>query len=184
MSSLFIFLKFLCTELLQVVQLPTHGRQEPSNSFNSLWPSDTIWRQGSRSTLAQVMACCLMASSHYLNQCSISEVHLVQWHSYQGDFTSNASTMSHWNPFENYLSKILLKSPRGQWVIVNTMTKMAWWYKYHGHQDAWYWLLPGIMWVHMFLSWNPTMWHKSISSQTWHEKYMAVKFININQKVD
>ena len=37
--------------------------------FNSLWPSDAIWRQGSGSTLAQVMACCLMAPSHYLNQC-------------------------------------------------------------------------------------------------------------------
>ena len=29
--------------------------------FNSFWPSDTIWRQRSESTLAQVMACCLMA---------------------------------------------------------------------------------------------------------------------------
>ena len=38
-------------------------------SVNSLWPSDTIWRQRSGSTLAQVMACCLMAPSHYLNQC-------------------------------------------------------------------------------------------------------------------
>ena len=37
--------------------------------FNSLWPSDTIWRHKSGSTLAQVMACCLMAPSHYLNQC-------------------------------------------------------------------------------------------------------------------
>ena len=36
---------------------------------NSLWPSDAIWRQGSRSTLVQVMACCLMTPSHYLNQC-------------------------------------------------------------------------------------------------------------------
>ena len=35
----------------------------------SLWPSDIIGRQGSSSTLAQVMACCLMAPSHYLNQC-------------------------------------------------------------------------------------------------------------------
>ena len=35
---------------------------------NSLWPSDIIWWQGSRSTLAQVMACCLTAPSHYLNQ--------------------------------------------------------------------------------------------------------------------
>ena len=38
-------------------------------SFNSLWPSDDIWQQGSRSTLVQAMACCLMAPSHYLNQC-------------------------------------------------------------------------------------------------------------------
>ena len=37
--------------------------------LNSLWPNDIIWRQGSRSTLAQVIACCLSAPSHYLNQC-------------------------------------------------------------------------------------------------------------------
>ena len=36
---------------------------------NSLWSSDVIWRQRSWSTLAQVMACCLTAPSHYLNQC-------------------------------------------------------------------------------------------------------------------
>ena len=44
--------------------------------FNSLWPSDAIWQQGSRSTLVQVMSCCLTAPSHYLNQCwlMISEV--------------------------------------------------------------------------------------------------------------
>ena len=49
--------------------------------FTSLWPSDAIWWQRSWSTLAQVMACCLTAPSHYLNQCwlIISE---VQWHSY------------------------------------------------------------------------------------------------------
>ena len=37
--------------------------------INTLWPSDTIWRQRSGSTLAQVMACCLTAPIHYLNQC-------------------------------------------------------------------------------------------------------------------
>ena len=49
--------------------------------FNSLWPNDATWQQRSGSTLAQVMACCLTAPSHYLNQCwlIISE---VQWHSY------------------------------------------------------------------------------------------------------
>ena len=37
--------------------------------FNSLWPSGALWRQRSGSTLAQVMACCLTAPSHCLNQC-------------------------------------------------------------------------------------------------------------------
>ena len=39
------------------------------NSINTLWPTDAIWRHRSGSTLAQAMACCLMAPSHYLNQC-------------------------------------------------------------------------------------------------------------------
>ena len=39
------------------------------SSINSLWPGDAIWRHGTRSTLAQVMACCLTAPSHYLSQC-------------------------------------------------------------------------------------------------------------------
>ena len=38
-----------------------------STCINSLWPSNTIWWY--KSTLAQVMDCCLTASSHYLNQC-------------------------------------------------------------------------------------------------------------------
>ena len=38
-------------------------------NFNSLGPSDAIRQQRSGSTLAQVMACCLTAPSHYLNQC-------------------------------------------------------------------------------------------------------------------
>ena len=35
---------------------------------NSLWPSDTIWQHNSGSALAQVMACCPVAPSHYLNE--------------------------------------------------------------------------------------------------------------------
>ena len=48
-------------------------------AFNSLWPSDAIRRQRSRSTLAQEMACCLTAPSHHLNQCLliISEVQVT-----------------------------------------------------------------------------------------------------------
>ena len=36
---------------------------------NSLWPSDAIWQHWSGSTLAQVMAWCHQAPSHYLKQC-------------------------------------------------------------------------------------------------------------------
>ena len=51
-------------------------------AVNSLWPSDAIWRQRSGTRLAQVMACCLTAPRHYLNQCwfTISNVH---WHSFE-----------------------------------------------------------------------------------------------------
>ena len=58
------------------------------------WSSDTIWRQRSGSTLAQVMACCLTAPSHYLNQCWLI-ISKLQWHSYQGNFTRDASTTNH-----------------------------------------------------------------------------------------
>ena len=40
-----------------------------AHELNTLGPSDAKWRQKTGSALAQVMACCLMAPSHYLNQC-------------------------------------------------------------------------------------------------------------------
>ena len=38
------------------------------SGLHSLLPSDTIWQHRYGSTLTQVMACCLRAPSHYLNQ--------------------------------------------------------------------------------------------------------------------
>ena len=61
--------------------------------FNSLWPSDAIWRRRSGSTLAQVMACCLTAPIHYLNLCWLI-ICEVQWHSYQGSSTRDALTIT------------------------------------------------------------------------------------------
>ena len=43
--------------------------QLPQSCVNSLRPSDAIWQHISGSTLAQVMAWCSQAPSHYLNQC-------------------------------------------------------------------------------------------------------------------
>ena len=87
------------------------------NEVNSLWPSDAIWQRESRSTLAQVMARCLTAPSHYLNQCWLI-INKVQWNSSEGNFTKDTSAINHWNEFQNYLSKVLFKSPRGQCVNV------------------------------------------------------------------
>ena len=56
-----------------------HGLQINTN-INSLGHSDAIWRWRSWSTLVQVMACCLTAPSHYLNQCWLI-ISKVQWHS-------------------------------------------------------------------------------------------------------
>ena len=46
-----------------------NGVPHTQPKINSLRPSDAIWWHRSGSTLAQVMACCLTAPSHYLNQC-------------------------------------------------------------------------------------------------------------------
>ena len=60
---------------------------------NSLCPRDTIWWHKSGSTLAQIMACCLMAPSHYLNQCWLIRSN-VQWHSSDGNFTRHTSAIN------------------------------------------------------------------------------------------
>ena len=86
-----------------------------SLQFNSFWSSDAIWRHRSGSTLTQVMACCLTvltAPSHYLNQCwlVISE---VPWHSPESKFRGAQAIGLH---MKITLQKLLLPSPRGQWV--------------------------------------------------------------------
>ena len=52
-------------------------------AINTLWPSDAIWRYRSGSILAQAMAWCRQAPSHYLNQCWLI-ISQVLWHSSDG----------------------------------------------------------------------------------------------------
>ena len=84
------------------------------NEWNSLGPGDAIWRCRPGSILGQIMACCLMAPSHYLNHCWLIDTK-VQWHSSDSSFRRDAPAIDHWNLFQNYLYKISSKSPRGQW---------------------------------------------------------------------
>ena len=84
-------------------------------TINILWPSNPIWWHGPWSTLAQVMACCLTAPSHYLNQCWLLIIE-IRWQSPGGNFINYLTEL------ENYLSKISIKFLRGQWVN----TTMPW----------------------------------------------------------
>ena len=73
-----------CVTRHQVIRIIRHDTKihktgmECSFWLHSLWPHDAIWWHRSGSTLAQLMACCLMAPSHYLNQCWLMIIE-VQW---------------------------------------------------------------------------------------------------------
>ena len=76
--------------------------------FNSLWPTDTQWRHRTGSTLAQVMAWCLLAPSHYLNKCWL--ISKIQWHSFDhdGNFNSSPPRQNDRDFADNILKCILL----------------------------------------------------------------------------
>ena len=85
-----------------------HHHKVVMRQINSLGPSDTMWHWRSWSTLVQVMACCLTAPSHYLNQCWLI-ISTVLWHSSEDIMIRR---------FEVKITffKITLRSPSGQWV--------------------------------------------------------------------
>ena len=61
---------YMCScNLLRLHNIHANLIDIPLHFINSLWPSDDTWQHGTWSTLVQVMACCLTAPSHYLNQC-------------------------------------------------------------------------------------------------------------------
>ena len=62
--------------------------------INSLWPSDTICRHRSGSTLAQVMACCLTAPSHWLTQYWLL-ISKALWLSPECNFTKDIPATNH-----------------------------------------------------------------------------------------
>ena len=71
---------------------------------NSLWPSGVTWRHRTGSTLARVMACCLTAPSHYLNQCWLI-ISKAQYHSSEGNSIKDTPAMKH----EKIAWKLLIK---------------------------------------------------------------------------
>ena len=60
---------------------------------NPFGPSDAMWWHSSGSMMAHATACCLMAPSHYLNQCWLI-ISRVQWHSNEDNFIRNTSAIN------------------------------------------------------------------------------------------
>ena len=81
------------SQVAPVSWIQKHQWLTEKEPLNSLWPSDAIRLQGTESTLAQVMACCLTAPSHYLNQCWLI-ISKIQLHSSDGNFARDTSVIN------------------------------------------------------------------------------------------
>ena len=75
---------------------------------------DVIWWHRSGSSLDQVMACCLMAPSHHLNQCWLI-ISVSHWYLAEGNFTDISCV---WKL--DYIIENTATSPRGQQVKSTT----------------------------------------------------------------
>ena len=79
----------------------------------AMWRSEAMSCYKTWSTLTKVMACCLTAPSHYLNQCWLIIIEVL-WHSPHGNFTGNSQDIRPWFEFENEKLKFTSASPRVQ----------------------------------------------------------------------
>ena len=91
-------------------------------NINSMRLCDTIWQHKSGSTLAQVMACCMTALSHYLSQCWIL-ISVDLWHSPENKFAVNALVDSQCNEFENCTQNFyyISQGPMSWYIMVKTV---------------------------------------------------------------
>ena len=88
--------------------------------FNSLWPSDVIWGHRYWSILAQVMACCLTAPSHYLNQCWLI-ISMHPWRLSKGNFPRDTPAVNLENQLQFASIKFLSNLPGA-----NELTHWPW----------------------------------------------------------
>ena len=67
------------------------------------------------STFVQAMAYCLMASSHYLDQCGFRiRIRQVSRHSSESNITLSVAAIGLYNEFKIYAFEFMITSPRGQ----------------------------------------------------------------------
>ena len=95
----------------------------PENSFNSLWPGNTIWHCRYRFTFFRH---CLVTKQK-LHQCWLI-VNEILWHSPHGIFTWNSWAINDSNLIKNHTFEILAELTRGR-QLKCTMTGVQYKYK-------------------------------------------------------
>ena len=93
--------------------------------INLLWLNHTMWHHRTWSTLVQVMACCLIAPNHYLNQCWLLNSE-VSWQSPEGNFAGNSKDAYPWYESENYKFNICWEAQINCHVPKKT-SPLKWW---------------------------------------------------------
>ena len=82
-----------------------------------------LLRHRSGPKLAQVMACCLKAPSHYQNQCWLS-ISKVLYHSSEDPIKRNSEGTNQESKLGNLILKVASKYRRGLWVNGNASSRM------------------------------------------------------------
>ena len=75
------------------------GKCQLSWPVKSLAPGEAIWRRRNWSTLVEVMACCLTATSHFRNICWLT-INEIPWHWFQGNVYLNIKDIKAHDVFE------------------------------------------------------------------------------------
>ena len=90
----------------------------PGPDLSPYWRYQPImvwWRHQTGPTLTQLLACCMMAPSHYLKLCSL----IILLHSYDGNFAGNVQDTYNSYKLKHWLFNITAASPRvllwGRW---------------------------------------------------------------------
>ena len=101
-----VLLNIICKKFLYIALLTRCGLVTP-------------YGDRSGSALAQVMACCLTAPSHYLKQCWLI-ISQDLWHLPEDNFRWNGQYIYPWYEFENHWFKVTATFPWDQWVKMTT----------------------------------------------------------------
>ena len=111
---------------------------------------NSIWRHTSGLTLAQVMAWCLTAPSHYLNQCWLT-IKDILWHSPKSYLTRSAHELNLQPMFKDHHIKITITSPRSQRVMVKSQSVPG---------NSIWWHISGSTLIHVMAC---CLWHQAIT---------------------